>query len=104
MYKTMVMELLDQRPELQEELRKSQVLLVALDLYALQLKASHEAWKGHLARTKPGSGEIQTASEALEIALKELEDSLTSGVRPDRTEPPSLDGTMAFIRGQKPRA
>jgi hypothetical protein len=72
-YKTIVLHLLEQRPRLYERLRRGRLLLPALDRHAAELKASHEAWKDRLARTKPGSDEMQIAGEALEIALRELE-------------------------------
>jgi hypothetical protein len=42
--------------------------------WATELKASHETWKQTLAEAKPGSEPSQIASEAMEMALKELED------------------------------
>jgi hypothetical protein len=103
MYKTIVLGLLERFPELHDRLRRSRSLLSALDLYSVRLKASHQAWKEKLSTAKPGSGEAQVASEALEIALKELEDSLTSGVEPTGGKPPSLDGAMAFVRARTVR-
>ena len=51
-------------------------LLPTLDAYAIELKSSHEAWKEQLSDESPGSDPSQLASQALEIALKELEDLL----------------------------
>jgi hypothetical protein len=100
MYKTIVLELLEHHTELYEELRKSRALLSTLNLYASQLKSSHESWKERLLLVKPGTGENQLASEALEMAVKELEDCLDSGVQPTGIEAMSLDEAMAFIRGR----
>ena len=52
-------------------------------LYARELKTSHEAWKETLSQARPGSDPSQIASEALEMALKELEDRLPSASPPD---------------------
>jgi hypothetical protein len=101
-YKTIVLELLKQHPEIHDRLRRSRMLLTTLDPYASDLKTRHEAWKDHLSRTMPGSHPSQIASEALEIALKELEDFLHSGAPPEGGEPPSLEGATAFIRGRTP--
>jgi hypothetical protein len=102
-YKTMVLELLKQHPQIHKRLRSQRMLLPTLDRYASQLRTHHEAWMHRLSQAKPGSYQSQIASEALEIALKELEDSLHSGSPPDEKEPLSLDGAMAFIRGRTPR-
>ena len=104
MYKTIVLELLQQYPEIHEQLRRNRTLLATLNLYASQLKASHETWTDRLSQAKPGSCENQLASEALELALRELEDCLASGLPPNGSGPASLDGAMAFIRGHKPLA
>jgi hypothetical protein len=103
-YKTIILELLQQRPEMHEQLRKERKLLPALELYARELKTSHEAWKEVLAQAKPGSDQSQIASEALEMALKEMEDRLPAGSLPDNSEPLSLDRAMAFVRRHTPRA
>jgi len=102
-YKTIVLELLQQRPEMHEQLRKDRKLLPALEFYAKELKTSHEAWKETLSQTKPGSDPSQIASEAMEMALKELEDCLPSASHPDNNEPLSLDAAMAFIRNHTSR-
>ena len=81
-YKTIVLELLEQQPELYERLRSQQQLLATLDRYALDLKASHESVKESLAQARPGSDPIQVASEAMEIAIQELIDRLNGEVFP----------------------
>ena len=101
-YKTIVLELLQQRPEVHHQLCKQRLLLSTLERYSCELKTSHEAWKDLLLQAKPGSSQSQIASEALEIALKELEDSLPPVSPPDETEPLSLDAAMAFLRPMPP--
>ncbi len=102
-YKTIILELLQQRPQMHEQLRKSRKLLPALEFYAKELKTSHEAWKETLSQEKPESDRRQIASEALEMALKEMEDRLPSASPQDGTEPLSLDGAMAYIRDRTSR-
>jgi hypothetical protein len=97
-YKTMVLALLQERTELHERLRSERMLLTALETYARGLKASHEAQKELLALAKPESDPCQIASEALEIALRELEDSLPNASHLDANEPLSLDAAMAYLR------
>ncbi len=77
LYKTIVLELLEQRPRLYGQLRKDRKLLATLEIYATQLKERHEDWKVMLLqRTWPRSTPTQIASEALEMAIEELEDRL----------------------------
>jgi len=42
-YKTIIHELLQQRPQMHEQLRKDRKLLPAMELYARELKRDHEA-------------------------------------------------------------
>src|SRR5262245_17232688 len=96
-YKTIVLELLQQRPEMHEQLRKQRKLLPAMEQYARDLKTSHEAWKETLSQERPGSDPSQISSEAMELALKELEDRLPAELSTDGDEPLSLDKAMAFV-------
>jgi hypothetical protein len=63
----------------------------------MQLKASHETWKETLTKAKPDSQPSQIASEALEMAIKELEARLPSVSPLAEGEPLSLDQAMAFV-------
>ena len=96
-YKTIVLELLQQRPQMLGELRKDRKLLPTVEMYARELKTSHEAWKEFLSGLRPGSDQSQIASEALEIALKGLEDCLPSVSETDEEETLSLDEAMAYL-------
>jgi hypothetical protein len=102
-YKTIVHELLLTRPEMHEQLRKERKLLTTLEFYAKELKTSHEAWKELLDQAKPGSDQSQIASEALEIALKGLEDRLPSVSETSEEEAISLDEAMAYLRNHTSR-
>jgi hypothetical protein len=102
-YKTIVLELLQQRAEMHDQLRKDRKLLPALEFYAKELKTSHEVWKETLSQAKPESNQSQIASEAMEMALKELEDRLPSGSPQDDQELLTLDEAMAFIRNPTSR-
>jgi hypothetical protein len=95
-YKTMTLELLTDRTEVYEQLRQTQRLLSALETGARELKACHETWMETLALAKPQSDPSQIASEALEIALRELQDRLPSTAPPDDGQ--ALDAAMAFVR------
>jgi hypothetical protein len=97
-YKTIIYEMLQQRPQMHEQLRKSRKLLPTLERYARELKTSHEAWKEMLGQMRPGSQKSQIASEALEMALKEMEDHLPSALSQDGNEAQVLDAAMLFLR------
>ena len=97
-YKTIVLELLKDRTELREQLKKQRRLLTTMESYARELKQSHQAWKELLTQMRPGSDPSQVASEAMEIALKELEDRLPSASPRDGSEGLFLDAAMIFTR------
>jgi hypothetical protein len=89
-YKTIVLAMIQDRQEFQDQLKKSRMLLATLDAYAMQLKDSHEAWMKRLLQSRPESDRTLIASEALELAVKELEDSLPPVSPPD-------EDAMAFL-------
>jgi hypothetical protein len=78
LYKTICLRLLEDRPKLYESLRQKRMVLATVDRLATDLKASHQALMEQLAKTRPGS----QSSEAMEMAIQELVDSL-----PDSYEP-----------------
>ncbi len=96
-YKTIIHEMLQNRPQMREQLRKSRKLLPTMELYARELKTSHEAWMEMLAQVRPESDPSQIASEALEMALKEMGDHLPSDSR-ESGDPQVLDAAMLFVR------
>jgi len=102
-YITIVSQLLEQRPEIHEQLRKNRKLLSTIELYAKELKTSHEAWKELLTGLRPGSDPSQIASEAREIALKELEDRLPPESPNSEREAVFLDAAMLFLRRHNSR-
>jgi len=104
LYKTIVLELLQQRTELHEQLRLTRRLKPTLETCAKELKARHEAWKERLSQEKPGSDPIQIASEALELAVQEQQDRLsTVSSPPDYSESISLDAAMTYFRNPTSR-
>src|SRR5262249_42292586 len=96
-YKTIVLELLQDRPQLHDQLRQQRRLLATMEALAQGLKNRHEAWTEQLSQASPDSDPHQIASEALEIALKELMDSLPSDSSADESEALSLDAAMAYL-------
>jgi hypothetical protein len=104
LYKTIVLELLQARPEVHEKLRRQRMLLKAMEFYASELKDLHEAYKLDLAEMKPDIDESQIASQALEMALKELEGILPSDTSTEEADQPSLDDFMTYLRDRTPPA
>lgn len=103
-YKTIILGLLQEYPELHDQLQASKTLLWALDQYALALKASHESWMERIGQRRPGSDRSQVSGEALEFALREIQERLSSGSKEDEDEPQSLDAAMVFLRRHTPPA
>ena len=98
-YKTIVMEMLEFRTQIKDQLPKDENPLETLDRLAMELKTLHEMYKEQLAQARSDSHPIQISSEALEMALQELEDRLLpASPQVDEPEVFSLDGAMAFIR------
>lgn len=94
-YKTIVLALLQQRPQMYEQLRQERQLLSALELYAHELRESHQDWMDRLWTAVPSSPE-QIRNGALEIAIKELEDRLPPASSAAGSHL-SLDEALAFI-------
>ena len=96
-YKTIVLELCNNGRRCTSS-SQSRQLLPTMELYAQGTEDQPRSLEGDAAQAKPGSDPSQIASEAMEMALKELEDRLPSGSPPDGQEALSLDAAMAFIR------
>ena len=104
LYKTIVMEMLQDRPGLFEQLRARGTLLQSMEQLATALKSCHQGWMIQFAEARPGSDLSQLSSEALEPALQELQDSLPPPSPPsgEETEPLSLDAAMMFLQRHMP--
>jgi hypothetical protein len=98
MYKTMILELLQDRPEMYDQLLTKRTLLQTLNHYAEELRDIHHTWMGRLWQTNPHSAASQIAAEALELALEQLVRRLPSEFPANEDELLSLDAAMAFIR------
>jgi hypothetical protein len=102
LYETIALELIQDRPELYERLRSTKRLLPALDAYAMELKAIHEAWKARLGHSKPDGDPSRITSEALELAIEEIRGRFPSESPTVEAGAPSLDGAMTFLRRHSP--
>jgi len=98
-YKTICLGLLEQRPEIYDQLRQNRTLLPTLNRLAGELKARHQAWIQELQATRPGS-DSQIASEAMELAVQEMEDRLSADSQEEAQA--FLDAAMAWLRPTPP--
>jgi hypothetical protein len=98
-YKTICLGLLEQRPEIYDQLRQSRTLLPTLNRLAGGLKARHQAWIQELQATRPCS-DSQIASEAMELALSELEHRLSADSEQEAKA--FLDAAMASLHPTPP--
>ncbi len=55
LYKTIVLALLQNRPQLHEQLSRQKLLLATMNQLAIDLKQSHEAWTERLSEARPDS-------------------------------------------------
>ena len=101
-YKTIVLELIQQRPMLHEQLRSSNTLLSTVNRLATLLRDSHLAAIEQLRQARPDSASLQLASEAMEIALDELQQQLPPDPETGEAEALSLDEAMQFLRRHTP--
>ena len=98
LYKTICLQMIQERPEMYDQLLNTRNLLPTLEHYARELRTRHLAWKEELSQANPGSSEEQIASEAREFALREMEQILSLESPPDDHETQVfLDQAMAFI-------
>jgi hypothetical protein len=99
MYKTICLSLLEQRPDIYNQLRQSRTLLPTLNRLAGELKGRHQAWMQELQETRPGS-DSQIAGEAMELAVQEMEDRLSADSEEEARD--FLDAAMAHLRPTPP--
>lgn len=98
LYKTIVLELLEERTELYEQLKNTRMLRSTMESLAMELRNLHLTWRETLTKARPGSEESQIQSEAMELALKNLEDCLPSVSPPSADPELSIDAAMAYIK------
>jgi hypothetical protein len=75
-YKTIVLSLLEQKPELHDRLRRERKLLQTMNACAAELKLKHMAWMDTLWAARPESDPSQLTSKAMELAIDDLRASM----------------------------
>lgn len=96
-YKTIVLELLKDRPTLHEQLRRSDTLMESMEQLAMALRSCHIGWMMQLSARMPGSDPSQLSSEALELAVSELQDDLPLESQASDAAPETLSLDAAMI-------
>ena len=102
-YKTIVMELLEQNPELHNQLKQNQKLLETIDAMALELKSNHEQMIAELVEQQPDDAYSVICSQATEIAIAELQQRLAPMSEQETGEAMSLDQIIASVMQHSPR-
>jgi len=103
-YKTIALEFLkEQHPALHERLRSSRTLPQAVNDYATALRTSHLNWSRELETANPGCAAALISSEAMELAMRDLSEALSSASPTSgEGEGLSLDDAMSFLRRHTP--
>ena len=103
-YKSIALELIQDRPGLYERLRMSKRLLPSMEAYAEDLKNLHDDWKATLEKSRPHTDPYTIAAEALEMAIQDLQDRLPCETPTDEADPLSLADAIRFVRTHTPPA
>lgn len=96
-YKTMVLELIENRPSLHQQLASNDSLLSTMNHLAEELRTSHLDHLMLLHQTESNAPSIPLKHEAMEIAIAEIEKALDM-MTPTSGELLSIDEAIAFIK------
>lgn len=100
-YKTIIHELLEQRPMLCDRLQQERQFLSVLETLAMELRTRHETWKQILA-TNQNIDPSQIPSAAMEMAVKEIESRLQLAFPAGDEVSLSLSDAVSFLRNPTP--
>jgi len=101
-YKTIVLELIRQRPGLHDRLASSGRLTSTMEQLAMELRDAHRELIEQLREARPESAEVQLTSEAMEIAVSQFEQALPDESPENDEAVFSLDAAMAYVRRHTP--
>ena len=102
-YKMIVLQLLEQHPELYGQVRDRGHILPMVEYYACELKTIHEAWNAAMLQSKTDRQAGQIEGGALELALQELQARLPGGSTMHRNQATSLDSMAMVFRSYSSR-
>ena len=75
LYKTILLELIQSQPELNQRLKDTRLHLAAIELYSRELRNLHLEWIQELTKTKPTMDEATRKSAAAELALAQWKET-----------------------------
>ena len=96
-YKTIMMELLEQSPALNSQLKKNHQLLATIEAMARELKRNHERIIGELTDRQLDGGSSGISSQAMEIAVAEMQERLAALSNREEDETLTLDQIMELV-------
>ena len=85
-YKTIVMELINDHPELQSRLRESQTLLQSIEQWAVILRRQHRDLIEEFLQQESGVTANEVSSRAMEVAVEQVREKLLQTQAPLPTE------------------
>ena len=103
-YKTIVLELLTANAPLHDRLKANKQVLATMNQMAVELKANHQLWIERLTARSGADDPRLIASQALELALAELERRLLPSESTEAEATVDLDSAMAYLRRHTPPA
>jgi hypothetical protein len=75
-YKTIILELLEQNPDLYRRLKRNRQVRQTMDRLAVDLQRRHLELRSYLQQSQPGAGSSELSSQAMEMAIAELREQL----------------------------
>lgn len=96
LYKTIILQLLEDRPQIYNQLKAERKSLATIEALALQLKAEQQAVLADLKQACPEVDQTQLASQSLELALAELVAELDRSLHPEPDKDSSSEQTKGF--------
>ena len=96
-YKTIMLELLEQYPKLHSQLKQHRQLLATMETMARELKAHHERIIGELTERQTDGESSGISSQAMELAIAEMQERLAVLSNREEGETLTLDQIMELV-------
>ena len=113
LYKTIILQMLEDRPAIYSQLKAERKSLATIEALAQELKANQQAILTDLQQASPLTDEQQLASQAMELALADLEAALDNRSSPnpdnnscfaeEETAESILARCIQFLQSQRPK-
>ena len=113
LYKTIILQMLEDRPAIYNRLKAERKSLATIEALASELKANQRVILADLKQANPRMDEQQLASQAMEMALADLESALDANTSPspgsnscfaeEETAESILARCIQFLQSQRPK-